>query len=60
MFWMVRYRLPLEAMKTKIVSNLRQLEQLGVVSKSDGYQALINSIVQVSLLCAQIHLSSLR
>jgi len=35
-------------MKTKIIANLRRLEQLGVVSKSDGYQAIINSIVQVS------------
>ncbi len=40
-------RLPLDAMKGKIESNLYDLEKAGVVSHRDNYQALINSIVQV-------------
>jgi len=41
------FRLPLETMKCKIVENLRELEKLGVVSASDGYQSIINSVAKV-------------
>jgi len=40
-------RLPLATMKCKIVENLSELERLGVVSATDGYQQIVNSIAQV-------------
>ena len=43
-------RLPLDAMKGKIESNLHELEKAGVVSHKDNYQALINSVVRVCIL----------
>lgn len=39
-------RLPLETMKKKICMHINQLEEMGVVSRKDGYQFLVNSIVQ--------------
>ncbi|KAI0214246.1 Ras GTPase-activating-like protein IQGAP1 [Lamellibrachia satsuma] len=39
-------RLPLETMKEKIRRHLENLEKAGVVSRSDNYQSVINSIVQ--------------
>ena len=41
------FRLPLEVMKTKIRNNLQVLELVGMVSRKDHYQELINAIVQV-------------
>jgi len=50
-------RLPLEMMKTKIAQNLDELEKLGIVSATDGYQHVINSIAQV---CQRILLLTIR
>ena len=43
------YRLPIEAKKQKILKMLDKLEEAGLVSKDDDYQALINSIAQVTI-----------
>jgi len=44
-------------MKTKIAQNLDELEKLGIVSATDGYQHVINSIAQV---CQRILLLTIR
>lgn len=41
-------RLPLESIKTKVKANLANLENGGVVSSEDHFQAVINSLAQVS------------
>ena len=42
------FRLPLETMKEKVRSNLDVLEKERVVTRTNNYQSLINSIVQVN------------
>ena len=39
---------PLESIKQKIVKNLGELERVGMVHRQNHYQALLNSIVQVT------------
>lgn len=47
---LIMQRLSLEGMKKKICMYINQLEELGVVTRKDGYQFLVNSIVQVPTL----------
>ena len=44
-------KLPLEDMKRRVKKNLEKLQSHDIVTAKDNYQAIVNMIARVSLIC---------